>query len=137
MPDDAAAETEFPDKGILWRGYDDSTLRIIDERQRPVLLFVADRDPAVWPFLREIFKQLPFNANLRTLLHESCPALYIEADALPEQLKELGAGSRYHIAVLSPNGLTPLVVIDPISGNPAAVVDEIALVLERLLSVWC
>jgi hypothetical protein len=28
--------------------------------------------------------------------------LYIEADALPEELKELGAGRRYHIAILSP-----------------------------------
>ena len=128
--------SEFPDKGILWRGWNDATLSIINEKQRPVLLFVADTDPAVWPFLREIFKEIPTNTKLRTLLHESYPALYIEADALPEELKELGAGSWYYIAILSPYGLTPIVTIDPVSGKPAEVVNEIVLILERLLTVW-
>jgi len=44
-------EKEFPDKGILWRDWNDDTLRIIQEKNRPVLLFVADPDPFVWPFL--------------------------------------------------------------------------------------
>ena len=57
-------EKDFPDKGILWRGWDDDTLRIIQEKNRPVLLFVADTDPFVWPFLREIFKAMPANARL-------------------------------------------------------------------------
>lgn len=47
---------EFPDEGILWRGWNDETLRIINEKQNPVLLFVVNADPVVWPFLREIFK---------------------------------------------------------------------------------
>ena len=128
--------SEFPDKGILWRGWDDATLSLINEKQRPVLLFVADADSAVWPFLREVFKEMPANTKLRTLLHESYPALYMEADALPEELKALGAGSRYHIAILSPFGLTPIVTIDPVSGKPAEVVNEIVLILERLLTVW-
>jgi hypothetical protein len=62
--------------------------------------------------------------------------LYIETDALPEELKELGAGSRYHIAILSPYGLTTIVTIDPVSGKPAEVVNEIVLILEQLLTVW-
>jgi hypothetical protein len=128
--------SEFPDKGILWLRWNDATLRIISEKQRPVLLFVADKDPFVWPFLREIFKEMPANTKLRTLLHESYPALYIEADALPEELKALGAGSRYHIAILSPYGLTPIVTIDPVSGKPAEVINEIVLILERLLTAW-
>jgi hypothetical protein len=126
--------SEFPDKGILWRGWNDATLSIINEKQRPVLLFVTD--PFVWPFLREIFKAMPTNTKLRTLLHDSYPALYIEADALPEELKALGAGSRYHIAILSPYGLTPIVTIDPVRGKPAEVISEIVLILERLLTVW-
>jgi hypothetical protein len=130
------SQSEFPDKGILWRGWDDATLSIISERQRPVLLFVADADPVVWPFLREIFKEMPANTRLRTLLHESYLALFIEADALPEDLKALGAGSRYHIAILSPHGLTPMITIDPMGGKPAEVVNEIVLILERLLAVW-
>jgi hypothetical protein len=128
--------SEFPDKGILWRGWDDTTLSIINDKQLPVLLFVADADPLVWPFLREILREMPANARLRSLLHESCPALFIKADELPEELSALGAGSRYHIAILSPHGLTPLVTIDPMRGTPTAVVDDIALVLERLVAAW-
>jgi hypothetical protein len=128
--------SEFPDKGILWLRWNDATLRIINERQRPVLLFVADKDPFVWPFLREIFKKMPANIKLRTLLHESYPALYIETDELPADLKALGAGSRYHIAILSPYGLTPIVTIDPVSGKPAEVINDIVLILERLLTAW-
>src|ERR1700732_4925106 len=108
--------SEFPDKGILWRGWDDATLSIINEKQRPVLLFVADTDPAVWPFLRDVLKEMPASTTLRTLLHESCTALYIEPGALPEERKALGAGGRYHIAILSPAGLTPIATIDPASG---------------------
>ena len=128
--------SEFPDKGILWLKWNDATLRVINEKQRPILLFIADKDPFVWPFLREIFKQMPANMKLRALLHESYPALYIETDELPEDLKALGAGSRYHIAILSPHGLTPMVTIDPVSRKPAEVIDEIVLILERLLDVW-
>ena len=73
-------EKEFPDKGILWRGWNDDTLRIIQEKNRPVLLFVADTDPFVWPFLREIFKAMPANARLRQLLNDFYPAMFIKAD---------------------------------------------------------
>ncbi len=130
------ATPQFPEQGILWRSWSDETRRHIEEKQRPVLLFVADRDPFVWPFLREIFGEMPANAKLRALLHEFFPALFIEADALPEELKALGAGSRYHIAILSPHGMTPMVVVDPVSGKPAEVVNEIAAILERLREVW-
>lgn len=61
--------SEFPDKGILWLKWNDATLRVINEKQRPILLFVADKDPFVWPFLREIFKLMPANMKLRALLH--------------------------------------------------------------------
>lgn len=127
---------EFPEQGILWRGWNEETLGIIAEKNWPVLLFVADPDPVVWPFLREIFKAMPANARLRALLSESFPALFIKADEVPEELKDLGAGSRYHIAVLSPSGLTPLVTVNPVNGDPAAVVSEIVRILERLADAW-
>jgi hypothetical protein len=127
---------EFPDRGILWRGWEDETLRIINEKQQPVLLFVADTDPFVWPFLRETFKAMPNNIKLRDLLHARCLALYIEADKFPEELKLLGAGSRCHIAILSPYGLTPLMTIDPMGGKPTEIVERIVLVLERILENW-
>ena len=127
---------EFPDQGILWRGWEDETLRIINDKQQPILLFVRDVDPLIWPFLRETFKAMPKSAKLRDLLHERCVALYLEAEKLPEELQLLGAGSRYHIAILSPYGLTPLVTIDPKGGKPAEVVERIVLVLERVLENW-
>jgi hypothetical protein len=53
--------SQFPEDGILWRDWSDETLRAIDEKKWPVLLFVADPDPRVWPFLREVFKEMPAN----------------------------------------------------------------------------
>jgi hypothetical protein len=128
-------EKEFPDKGILWRDWNDDTLRIIQEKNRPVLLFVADPDPFVWPFLREIFKAMPTNARLRDLLSDFYAAMFIEVDSIPLDLKALGAGSKYHIAVLSPCGLTPMVTIE-IQHSPTEVVSTIVEILERLVDAW-
>ena len=100
------------------------------------MLFVLDRTPAVWPWLKQIFEDMPADARLRELLRRPYVGLLIEADAIPEELKALGAGSRYHIAVLSPYGLTPMVIIDPTSGTPADVIGRIVAVLERLIGVW-
>ena len=130
------SESDFPDQGILWRGWDEETVKYIAEKDLPVLLFVADPDPIVSPFLKAVFQAMPANARLRELLHEHYPALFIEADRLPEQLKLLGAGDRYHIAVLSPAGLTPMITIDPVHGAPAEVVAEIVRIMERLDAVW-
>jgi len=128
--------SEFPDKGILWRGWTEETLSFINEKQMPVLLFIADPNSPVWPFLREIFKEMPKNGKLRQLLHETYPALYIETDALPDELKLLGAGATYHIAILSPYGLTPMATMDPVTGKPSDVVNELVAILERLLAAW-
>ena len=128
-------DKDFPDKGILWRGWNDDTLRIIQEKHRPVLLFVADTDPFVWPFLRETFKAMPANARLRELLNDFYSAVFIKADSIPADLKALGAGSNYHIAVLSPYGLTPMVTIE-IQRSPEEVVRTIVEILERLVDAW-
>jgi hypothetical protein len=129
------SENEFPEKGILWRRWNADTLQLIQDKQRPVLLFVADPDPSVWPFLRELFTAMPANARLRDLLHDFYVALFIEAQSLPEDLKALGAGSRYHVAVLSPYGLTPLVTVE-VQHKPDDVVKTIVDILERLVDVW-
>jgi hypothetical protein len=131
------ATPEFPDDGVLWRGWDDETFRIIDEKKQPILLFVRDTDPFVWPFLRETFKAMPKNAKFCVLMNERCTALYTEIETLPEELKQLGAGSRYHIAILSPYGLTPIVTVDPTGGGkPAEIVERIVVLLERVLEAW-
>jgi hypothetical protein len=130
------SDLEFPEKGILWRGWNDQTLEIIREKNRPVFLFVVGSDPLVAPFLKAIFKAMPGNDKLRSLLHEFFPALFIEAGSLPEDLKLFGAGNGFHIAVLSPAGFSPMVIFDPVSGSPEKVVDEIVMVLERLRKVW-
>ena len=79
-------EPHFPEQGILWRGWSDETVCDIAERARLVLLFVADPDPFVWPFLREILKAMRANITLRELLHEACIPLFIKADELPREL---------------------------------------------------
>jgi hypothetical protein len=129
------SEPELPDQGILWRGWNDGTLRLIQERERPVLLFVADPEPTVWPFLRETFKAMPGNARLCEFLREFYTPLFIEAGSLPEDLKAFGAGSRYHVAVLSPYGFTPMVWVNVLR-PPDEVIATIVDTLERMQDAW-
>jgi hypothetical protein len=135
MTDPETPALEFPGSGILWRGWNEETLRLVQQRERPVLLFVADPDPLVWPFLRETFKAMPTNTKLCELLREFYTPLYIEAGLLPDDLKAFGAGSRYHVAVLSPYGFTPLVWIDVLR-PPHEVIAAIVDTLERLADAW-
>src|SRR6266542_3537606 len=87
------SESQFPGEGIVCRGWNDETLELIQQKGLPVLLFVADPNAFAWPFLKAVFKAMPANAKLRGLLHERYPALFLEADALPEELKLLGVRS--------------------------------------------
>ena len=128
-------EHEFPADGILWRGWNEQTLALVAQRERPVLLFVADPDPLVFPFLRATFNAMPRNARLRALLHEFYTPLYIEAGSLPDDLKAFGAGSRYHVAVLSPYGFTPLVWVNALR-PPDEVIATIVDTLERMQDAW-
>jgi len=127
---------EFPEDGILWREWNDETLRLIEERDRPVLLFVVDPDPAVAPFLKGILQAMPLNEKLRILLHDYFIALMVRADSVPEYLEELGSGRQYHIAILAPVGLTPMVTFNPMQGRPGEVVETILKVLEKLQEVY-
>lgn len=126
----------FPDKGIIWLRWEDAALDFIAEKNRPVFLFVGDRDPLVAPFLTALLRAMPKNAKLRGLLHEQFPALLIEPGAVPEQLAILGAGSTFHVAILSPAGFTPLCTINPVHGDADEVVDWIVEALTRLVGVW-
>jgi hypothetical protein len=126
----------FPQDGILWHEWSPETARLIAERDRPVLLFVANPDPMVAPFLAAFLRAAPLNARLRELLHGYYVALMIRADSLPAEFAALGAGSRYNIAVLSPAGLTPLATIDPAGGKPEEIVETIAELLTRLQDVY-
>jgi hypothetical protein len=133
-----ASEPREPDdssQGILWHGWNEETLRLVRERERPVLLFVADPDPLVFPFLRETFKAMPANARLCELLREFYTPLYIEASSLPDDLKAFGAGSRYHVAVLSPYGFTPLVWVNVLR-TPEEAIATIVGTLERMQDAW-
>ena len=130
------ASDDFPDRGILWHKWQEATLDLIWERGRPVFLFVGDRDPTIAPFLRALLRAMPKNATLRSLLHEQFLALFIEPDAVPEELAGFGAGSRFWVAILSPSGLTPLCTINPVHGNADEVVGRIVEALERLVGLW-
>ncbi len=125
----------FPDDGILWRRWNEAAVQEIRDRAAPVLLFVANNDPLFYarPFLIAVFAAIPKNETLRALLHDRCVPLFLESGEVPWELEAVGAGERYHIAVLS-GLLDPLVTIDPVSGDPDKVVREIVTVLERLLA---
>ena len=127
---------DFPDRGILWRKWEEATLEFIAAKGRPVFLFVGDRDPTVAPFLRALLRAMPKNAKLRGLLHEQFTALFIEPDAVPEELAMFGAGSKFHVAILAPSGLTPLCTFNLVHGNTDELVDWIVEALERLVGIW-
>ncbi len=130
------ARPEFPKDGILWHEWNDDTLGTIEERDRPVLLFVANPDPVIAPFLQGVLRAMPLNERLRNLLHDYYIALMVYSDSMPEYLEDLQAGSRYNIAILSPAGLTPMVTIDPMDGRPEEIVGTILKVLEKLQEVY-
>jgi hypothetical protein len=126
---------DYRDRGILWLRYDDTTLDFIAKKGRPVFVFVGDRDPLIAPALSALLRAMPHDARLRELLHAEFPALFLEAGETPEYLAALGAGSAFHVAVLAPAGLTPLVTIDVIRDTDA-VVAQIVQVLEALVGIW-
>ena len=133
--DSPSSGPEFPEGGILWRSYD-ATIALLEERARPVLAFVEDHDGTRWPFLREILRAMPGNEKLRDLLAGPCAAMLLKSDAIPEYLEALGAGSGYHIAILSPSGFTPLSAFDHATGDPEALVEEIATALAAIIPYW-
>jgi len=95
-----------------------------------------DDDPTCWPFLREIFGAMPKNEKLRNLLNGPCAAMLLKADSMPEYMGALGAGSDYHIAILSPEGLTPMGTFRYVAGKPESLVEEIAKALEAVAPYW-
>ena len=128
-------EPQSSENGILWRSFDDTVI-LLKERTRPVLAFVVDHDGMHWPFLREIFEAMPKNDKLRGLLNGPCIPMLLDTDSIPEYLGLLGAGSGYHIAVLSPAGFTTMVRFDHMTGDPETLVEKIVDVLERLAPVY-
>jgi hypothetical protein len=128
---------DFPDRGILWLRWEPASLDLIAEKGRPVFLFVGDQDPTVAPFLRALLRAMPRNETLRRLLHDEFPALFIESGAtVPEELATFGAGSAFHVAILSPAGLTPLFTFNRLDGDPDERASSIADALERLVGIW-
>ncbi len=126
---------ETPKEGIYWRDYD-GIIQLLQEKARPVLLVVLDTDGTRFPFLREIFRAMPRNEKLRTLLKGPCAAMLLKSDAMPEDMGDLGAGDSYHLAILSPAGLTPLVTFDYVTGQPQKLVEKIADTLEAVSRSW-
>jgi hypothetical protein len=136
MTSSLTVRPEFPKNGILWHEWNDDTIRMIEERDRPVLLFVANPDPIIAPFLKGVLRAMSLNEKLRDLLHHYYIALMVYSDSMPEYFEDLDAGSRYNIAILSPAGLTPMVTIDPMDGRPEEIVGTILNVLEKLQEVY-
>ena len=57
------SESDFPGEGILWRGWNEETLALIQQKGLPVLLFVADPNALAWPFLKAVFRAMPASAS--------------------------------------------------------------------------
>jgi hypothetical protein len=129
------ADFKFPNEGILWRSYED-TIALLKDKTRPVLAFVMDFDGIRWPFLREVFRAMPANEKLRDFLHCSCVAMLLKIDSMPRDMAEMGAGSDFHIAILSPTGLNPMTIFNYITAEPEALVEEIAKALEAMAPFW-
>ena len=130
-------EFESPKDGILWRSYDE-TIALWKERPRPIFAFVLDKSGICWPFLREIFKAMPKNEKLRSVLNGPCIPMLLRADSLPEYMKELGtlgAGDGYHIAILGPSDMLPTLKFDFVTGDPEALVEKIASALKAVAPV--
>lgn len=130
------SKPNFPDDGIAWHSWCDATLKKIVEKDRPVLLVVPDADATVAPFLVGIMEEAAKNARLRELLHKEFLALFIPVDALPQDLSLFGAGSHYHIGILSPSGLTPIMTFPVQTCGASEVVEQVVVALERLLETW-
>ena len=124
----------LPD-GVHWLRWDAESVQAIAERDRPVLMFVADPLDPLLPFHKAIFNAIPKNEKLRALLRGTFPALFLEKPEVPEEIGVFGAGERYHLAILSPYGFNPLVTFDPTRGTPDEVANEIARVLEAMAKV--
>jgi hypothetical protein len=121
-------------EGIVWRRWNHETQVEIARRNQPVLLFVGPDGPLDYaiPFLRAIFAAMPANPQLRELLEDHFVPLYVEPNELTSELRAFGAGTSFRIAILSPDCITPLVTFRTETGDPARLVGEIALVLDRL-----
>jgi len=132
----SSSDAQFPKDGILWHEWNDATRKLIADRNRPVLLFVANQDGMVWPFLRGVFQEMPLNAKLRELLNGYFIGLLMKGGEVPEYFRDLGAGGRFNIAILSPAGLTPMATIDPSKGKPKEIVGTILKVLENLQKTY-
>ena len=111
-------------------------MKKIAEKDRPVLLVVPDSDGTVAPFLRGIMEEAPKNARLRELLHKEFLGLFIPVNAPPNELALFGAGSHYHIGILSPSGLTPIITFPVQTCGPSEVIEQVVVALERLLETW-
>lgn len=130
------SKSNFPDDGIAWHGWSEATVRKIVEKDMPVLLLVMDPDPTMAPFLHSFLDAAPKNARLRELLHREFMALYVPLEVLPEELSLCGAGSRYHLAILSPTEFTPLVGFHAQMCEASEVAEQIVVALEGLLQSW-
>ncbi len=122
----------FPDDGVAWLRWEPEVEADLVEKGAPILLFIADPMDPLLSLHAAIFRAIPKNARLRKLLHEQFSALYIEMSDVREEERAMGAGDRYHIAIVSPYGFNPLVTFDPTRGKPDEIVAEIAHVLEAI-----
>ena len=128
-------ESEFPKDGILWRGHAE-TMAELERHPRLILVFIYDEQALEWPLFRAIFAAMPRNEKLRKILNGPCLPMFLRTGEIPDDLKALGAGESYHIAILGTDGLVPMATFSAATGNPNALVATIADMLEKVAPIF-
>ncbi len=126
----------MPNDTIPWLAWSPKTLERMRAEPRPTLLFVEDPENGlVAPFLRAILEEMEAHDGLRALLSEWAWPLKVRAKGIDDFLAAMGAGKDYHVCITPSGQLTPLVVVDTVTGDPAATVAEIFRALKELKKV--
>lgn len=123
----------MPNDAIRWLEWSPKTLERMRAEPRPTLLFVEDPENGLAaPFLRAVLEELEAHDGLRALLSEWAWPLKVRADRLDDFLAAMGAGKAYHVCITPAGQLTPLVIFDAVTGDPAAVAAEVFRALKEL-----
>jgi hypothetical protein len=122
--------------GSYWLRWNDETLDLFAERRRPIVVLVDDRDPAISARVRALRAAMSEHPRLCALMGNQFHGVFVDADAIPEHLAWLDAGTAFHLAVLSPIGWTPIATIDIMRDDTEALVDQIAQALTGLDGIW-
>jgi hypothetical protein len=122
--------------GIHWLQWNDETLDVFARQRRPIVVLVDDRDQAVAARVGALRAAMSEHGQLCALMADHFHGVFVDADAIPEHLAWLDAGTAFHLAVLSPIGWTPIATIDLTHDDTGVLVELVAQTLAALEGIW-